>query len=114
MRLFMTICAAALTFCGAASAQFSQGSIKVHFDRPVIAGTAELAAGDYTIRALPTGGNLTVMVRSDSGGRAILLVNPLRVQRPEGNPVGVVLGRRGGQYVLEQVWLSPDIGYELL
>ena len=99
-----------------ASAQFAADAIKVHFDRTVIAAGTELAPGDYTIRMMPSGsGNLILEVRSESGTQAALLVNPVRVKN-EAYVKGesVVLSRYGDQYWLHQVWLAPDMGFEVL
>lgn len=115
MKMFSMVMAAALAVCGVANAQFAADAIKVHFDRPVIAAGTELAPGDYTIRMMPSGsGNLILEVRSESGTQA-LLVNPVRVKGASYvKGESVILSRHGDQYWLDQVWLTPDMGFEVL
>ncbi len=115
MKRFAMFCAAVLAACGMASAQTSADAIRVHFDRPVMAAGTELAAGDYTIQIMPASGNVVLSVRSDAGRQAALLVNPLRIRAgASAKGESVTLIRRGDQYWLDQVWLAPDVGFEVL
>ncbi len=115
MKRFLMICAAALVACGLAGAQTSTDTIRVHFEYPVIVSGTELPAGNYTIQITPSSGaNVLLTLRSESGRQSMLLVNPVRAPRAGAAGGTVVLSRQGEQYRLEQVWMTEDLGFELI
>jgi hypothetical protein len=116
MKNLLMLCAAALLLSGAAGAQTTPDGLRVRFDTPVIASGTELPAGNYEIRLIPSNtGNAVLSVRSETGGHSVLLVNPVRLHGDAGDKgASVVLGRRGTEYVLQQVWLSDQMGFEPL
>ena len=116
MKVLATIFAAALAICGTASAQTDPEIVKVHFDQPVMVAHAQLPGGDYTIQELDDiGGEVVLVIRSQSGPQAAVLVNRITApEGPDGTGASVILSHTEAGYRLHRVWLTPDSGFEIL
>jgi len=115
MRAFWMICAAALAFCGMASAQSGPETVRVHFDQAVMVGSVEIPAGDVTIEELSFAPDVMLLVRSKAGPQTTVMAN--RVTAPEGGDshgASVVLTRTEAGYRLHRIWVTPVSGFELL
>jgi hypothetical protein len=114
MKRFAMICAAILMAFGAVEAQ-TFNLVKAHFSTPVTAGVTELPAGNVTIQVLDVGSTPTLLVRSESGAQTTLLVN--RISRPvnyNGPEASVELERKGPAMVLDQIWISDSLGFQVI
>ena len=117
MKAFAMICAVVCAIGGTAFAQSVTDTLNLQLDRPMVVNSTELPAGHFTIQILSTGGggNTALLVRSDSGAQASVLVNRLNSPDPKAIPgANVTLTRQGNDYVLDQVWLSPNVGFQVL
>jgi hypothetical protein len=114
MKLIATLCAAAaMILVGLGRAQTTSDLVKVHFSTPVTVGVTELPAGDATIQVMENGGgNVTLLVRSAAGPQCNVLVNP--ITSTEDHAITVKLIRRDDNYSFDQVWITPNNGYEVL
>ncbi len=116
MKTFAMICAVVCLIGGTAFAQSVTDTVKVQIDRPVVVNGTVLPAGNFTIQILSAagGGSAALLVRSESGREAGVLVNRLFSEDPGHAAPNVTFTRRGADYVLDEVWLSNDIGYQVL
>jgi hypothetical protein len=117
MRTLAMMCALVGAIAGVASAQSVTDTVSVQLDRPVIVNGVELPAGHLTIQVLSTGGSgsTALMVRADSGAEAGVLANRLYYEQPKARDgATLILTPRGNAYVLDQVWMSENIGYQVL
>ncbi len=117
MKTFAMICAVVCAIAGSAFAQSVTDTVSVQLDRPVVVNGIELPAGHLTIHILSTGGSgsTALLVRADSGAEAGVLVNRLYYGQPKAHDGAMlILDRRGNEYVLEQVWMSENIGFQVL
>ncbi len=117
MKKFAMLCAVVWAIGGSAFAQSITDTVTLQTDRPVMVNRTEFPAGHLTIQLLGAigGGNVALVVRSDSGTEAGVLVSRLHHQEPNSGPeVRVKLIRHGNEYYLDQVWLSENVGFQLL
>jgi hypothetical protein len=93
------------------SAQTPAGAeVDIPFD--FSAGKASLKAGTYTITR---GSNNTLLMRSHSDKKTVLLNAPLTIgSRDFRSGQRIVFNRYGSNYFLTQVWLTVDEGRQLL
>jgi hypothetical protein len=105
-----------LGVCGAALAHNATDVMKFHCSTAIMVAGTELPAGDNTIQVLDTSrGNVVLLVRSESGAQALVLVNRLNSTPAHGNDaVTITLQRRGNVYTLDQIWLPDHTGFEVL
>ena len=52
MKIFSTLCCAAVALCGAIYAQSTSDHLTVHFNLPVMVGETQLPAGDRDIQVI--------------------------------------------------------------
>ena len=116
MKHLTTICAVLLGICGVASANNATDMMKFHCSTAIMVAGTELPAGDNTIQVLDNRvGSIVLLVRSESGAQALVLVNRLNSTPPRGNEAAtVILQRRDNVYTLDQIWLSDRTGFEVL
>ena len=116
MRLLAMITAVVCMLGGSAFAQSYTDSIKVQIDHPVIVNGVELPAGQFTIQIMTPGGggSAALVVRSASGAYAGVIVNRLTQPNSSNTYPSVSLLRRGDQYLFDKLWLSENVGYEVM
>jgi hypothetical protein len=115
MKIFTTVCCAALAFGSAIYAQSSADHMTVHFDKPVMVGETKLPAGDCDIRVMRGSSDTTILVlRSESGRTIAALASHLTDDEAAGNDnASIILNRRGDDLQLSRVLFSDHSGYQL-
>jgi len=91
--------------------------VVVNFSTPVVVGDTRLAAGEYTVRQLPSASHPRILeFSSDNGTRlevtvsTIAALDNLNVHRTT-----AVLNQRGGESYLDKIWIEgKDYGYEFV
>ena len=115
MKIFTTICCAALAVCGAIYAQASSDHIKVHFNTPVMVGETKLPAGDCEIQVMRGSSDSIVLVlRSQSGPYAAALASHLTENNTDADgSASVVLSRHHDGLQVYRILLGDHTGYQL-
>lgn len=115
MKIFTTICCAALTICGAVYAQSNSDHMTVHFNAPVMVGETRIPAGNCDIQVVRgNSDNVILVLRAQGGATAAAMVS--RVQETDTEAEGgssVVLNRRGNDLQLYRVMMTDHTGYQL-
>ncbi len=116
MKTFAMICAVVCAIGGTAFAQSVTDTLRVQIDRPVVVNGARLPAGQFTIQVLSNGGGSSaLLLRSDSGAEAGVLANRIFSQDPNVRAgANVSLRRRGNDYILSRIWLSDNVGFQVI
>jgi hypothetical protein len=87
--------------------------MKVTLAAPVIVGGVELPPGECTIQEMSgSSSNVVLMVRSNTGAQVNVLVN--RISSTRDSREGIVLTLQNGRYVLDQIWLNQEDGFQVL
>lgn len=92
--------------------------VKVTLPHDTTVGTAQLPAGEYTIRGLSddSSSSSTLQIRSETGGYVAAVV--LRIYEPankRAEHTQVLLRRDGDRYQMDKIWLQgQEYGYEFL
>ena len=115
MKIFTTLCCAALALGGAIYAQAPIDHLTVHFNTPVIVGQTTLPAGDTDIVVTHgASGNIIVVLRSQDGLATAAVASRLSEGiTDEQGGASVVFNRRGDDLHLYRVMLSDHTGYQL-
>jgi hypothetical protein len=116
MKVLAMMCALVCAIGGTAFAQSNTDTIKVQLDHPVIVNGVELPSGAYTIRILTTGNsnNTALVLRGESGPEASVIVNRLHYLDSKAGNASVRLMRHGSEYLLDEIWLSPYVGFQVM
>lgn len=115
MKIFTTLCCAALALGGAIYAQSPNDHITVHFNTSVIVGETKLPAGDCDIQVMRgSSDSVILVVRSQAGPYTAVVASRMfeGATDSEGN-TSVVLNRRGSDLHLYRILLSDRTGFEL-
>ena len=115
MKIFTTLCCAALALCSAIYAQSPADHITVHFNTPVIVGETTLPAGDCDIQVMPgTSDSIILVLRSQAGPGTLAVASRLSegTTDAEGS-ASVVLNRRGNDLQLSRILFGDHTGYQL-
>jgi hypothetical protein len=114
MKIFTTLCCAALTLCSAIYAQTPNDHITVHFNAPVIVGEAKLPAGDCDIQVTRGSSDTIILVlRSQAGPSALAAVSRLSDGNTDADSSSVILNRRGNDLHLYRILFADHTGYQL-
>jgi hypothetical protein len=114
MKLISRLAIVAVAFGGALFAQANAGHITVHFQTPVIVGETPFPAGDCEIQALPASSDSNVLVvRSESGAHAAVLVNRTSGAHTDVPTPTVVLARRGEDLYLHRIIFPDGSGFQV-
>ena len=68
MKIFSTLCCAAVSLCGAIYAQSTSDHLTVHFNSPVMVGETQFPAGDCDVQVMRGNSNNVVVVLRSQGG----------------------------------------------
>jgi hypothetical protein len=114
MKIFTTICCAALIMCGAIYAQTPADHMKVHFNTPVMVGETQLPAGDCDIQVMHGSSDSIVLVLRSQGGTAAAVASHLSESGTDadGN-ASVVLNRRANGLQVYRILFGDHTGYQL-
>jgi hypothetical protein len=112
MKLFATLCSAALAICGALNAQSYADRITLNFPAPVTVNGVTIPAGPATIELLSTSGNPILAVRSDAGATATMLANRYEITADEDEPK-VILDRKGETYHIDRILLPDHVAFQV-
>jgi hypothetical protein len=115
MKIFTTLCCAALALGSALYAQSSPDHMTVHFDQPVLVGETKLPAGDCEIRVMRGASDTTILVlRSENGRTIAALASHMNDDDATPNDnASIILNRRGDDLQLSKVLFSDHSGYQL-
>jgi hypothetical protein len=115
MKLFTTLCCAALTLCSAIYAQSPVDHMTVHFNTPVLVGEKEIPAGDCDIQVMHSSSDSILVLRSQTGTSALAVVSRLSESATDAKEgTSVVLNRRGNDLQLYRVLLDNHTAYQLI
>ncbi len=117
MKVLAMLCAVVCAIGGSAFAQSVTDTVKIQIDRAIVVNGTELPAGQFTIQLFTPGAGASsaVLVRSESGAHASVMVSRLhQTDLTAVDGATVILDKRGENYVLDQIWISPNIGYQVL
>src|SRR4051794_13370447 len=112
MKLFATVLAAAITVCGALSAQTNE-LMTVNFATPIVVNGVTLPAGKATIQVLHTSGTMMLAIHSDKGGNANVLVYRIDDDTNQNEP-SVVLDHKGNEFRLNRVVMTDHSALQVL
>ena len=115
MKIFTTLCCAALALGSAIYAQSPVDHMMVHFNTPVIVGDTKLPAGDCDIQVMRGSSDSIILVLRAPGARSIAAVVS---HLSEGNTdaegsASVVFDRRGNDLHLYRILFADHTGYQL-
>ena len=86
--------------------------LRVNLATPVMVGSVEMQPGVCTVQQMSNGGsNIVLLVRCEGEQQSTVLAN--RMLGTADSKTGVVLNLRNGRYVLDQVWLNPEVGFQI-
>jgi hypothetical protein len=115
MKIFTTLCCAALALGSALYAQAPADHITVHFSTPVMVGETRLPAGDCDIQVLRGSSDSVILaLRSQAGPYTAALASRLAegdTQAASGT--GVLLNRRGNDLHVYRIMVDGRTGYQL-
>jgi len=118
MKIWMTLCAAALAVCGSALAQVQVDRISVHFATPVTVAGSMIPAGDCIIQVLRGSSDSVVLkFQPEATAQSAILVqvNRLNDSNVETNGhASVVLSHNSKGYQLEQIVLADQTGFQVI
>jgi len=115
MKIFTTLCCAALLFAGASFAQSRADHMTVRFASPVMVGETRLPAGNYDIQVKRGASDTTILVLRSENGPAIGALATHIADNDldnEGN-ASIVLNRKGNDLQLSRVMFGDHTGYQL-
>jgi hypothetical protein len=115
MKIYTTLCCAALAVCSAIYAQSPVDHMTVHFSTPVIVGETKLPAGDCDIQVLRGSSDSIILVlRSQAGPYTSVVASHLSEADTDGEgSTSVVLNRRGNDLHVYRILLPDHTGYQL-
>src|ERR1039457_770277 len=115
MKIFTTLCCAALALGSAIYAQSPVDHVMVHFNTPVIVGEAKLPAGDCDIQVMRGSSDSIILVlRSQAGPYTAAVAS--RVSEGDTDAEGgtsVVLNRHGNDLHVYRIVFTDHTGYQL-
>ena len=114
MKIFSTLCCAAVALCGAIYAQSTSDHLTVHFNSPVMVGETQFPAGDCDIQVMRGNSNNVVVVLRSQGGHATAAVaSRLSDGSQDAESGSIVLNRRGNDLHLYRILFNDHTGYQL-
>ena len=115
MKIFTTLCCAALTICSAIHAQSPIDHIKVHFNAPVMVGETKLPAGECDIQVMHgVSDNIILVMRSDEGSTTAAVASRIFTGEQDTDATSVVLKHKGSDLQVYRIMVSGNTGYQLI
>ena len=114
MKIFTTLCCAALALGSALYAQAPADHMTTRFNAPVIVGETTLPAGDCDIQIThAASGNIIIVFRSQSGLSTAAVASRVSESPDIEGSTSVIFNRHNGDLHLYRVMLSDHTGYQL-
>ena len=114
MKLYTTLCCAALALGSALYAQTPVDHMTVHFNTPVTVGETKLPAGDCDIQVTRGGSDNVILVLRMQGGPTIAAVaSHLSETDTDADAASLVFSRHGNDLHLSRILLADHTGYQL-
>ena len=115
MKIFTTLCCAALALGSALYAQAPADHMTTRFNAPVIVGETTLPAGDCDIQVThAASGSIIIVFRSQSGLSTAAVASRVSESNTDAEAsTSVIFNRHGGDLHLYRVMLSDHTGYQL-
>ena len=115
MKIYTTLCCAALALCSAIYAQAPADHLTVHFSAPVTVGETKLPAGDCDIQVMRgTSDNIILVLRSQAGPYTAAVASRMSPgDTDEQGSTSVVLRGPADDLHLYRILLANRTGYQL-
>jgi hypothetical protein len=113
MKIYTTLCCAALALCSAIYAQSTSDHMTVRFNAPVMVGETSIPAGECDIQVMHgASDNILLVLRSQAGPEVVTVASRMSEEDTDGKS-SVVLNRSGNDMHLYRIMFADGTGFQL-